>query len=137
MFGSDVSRPSPIRDLPYPPYRLLNMHYNEGGSSPIDFTGAAMLERDFQAKLIKEIKNRLPGSMVLKNDPNYKQGVPDLLVLHRDRWAALEVKASPKAKHRPNQDWYVSKMDDMAYAAFIDPSNKEHILDEVQRSLEA
>lgn len=96
-----------------------------------------MLEREFQAKLIKEIKNRLPGSMVLKNDPNYKQGVPDLLVLHRDRWAALEVKASPKAKHRPNQDWYVSKMDDMAYAAFIDPSNKEHILDEVQRSLEA
>ena len=96
-----------------------------------------MLERDFQAKLIKEIKNRLPGSMVLKNDPNYKQGVPDLLVLHRDRWAALEVKASPKANHRPNQDWYVSKMDGMAYAAFIDPSNKEHILDEVQRSLEA
>ena len=68
-----------------------------------------MLERDFQAKLIKEIKNRLPGSMVLKNDPNYKQGVPDLLVLHRDRWAALEVKASPKAKCRPNQDWYVSR----------------------------
>lgn len=96
-----------------------------------------MLERDFQAKLIKEIKNRLPGSMVLKNDPNYKQGVPDLLILHRDRWAALEVKASPKAKHRPNQDWYVSKMSDMAYAAFIDPSNKERILDEVQRSLEA
>nr|DAX30551.1 MAG TPA: hypothetical protein [Caudoviricetes sp.] len=35
MFGSYALRPPPIQDLPYPPYRLLNMHYNEGGSSPI------------------------------------------------------------------------------------------------------
>ena len=45
-------------------------------------------EREFQAKLIKEIKNKYPGCMVLKNDPNYIQGVPDLLILHGKRWAA-------------------------------------------------
>ena len=47
-----------------------------------------MLERDFEAKLI-EGSEPASRSMVLKNDPNYKQGVPDLLVLHGDRWAAL------------------------------------------------
>ena len=36
------------------------------------------LERDFQRKVIKEIGKRLPGSRVLKNDPNYIQGIPDL-----------------------------------------------------------
>ena len=44
-----------------------------------------MLERDFQSKLIKEIKIRLPGALVLKNDANYKQGVPDLLILYKQR----------------------------------------------------
>ena len=39
-----------------------------------------MLENKFQAKLIKEIKEEFPGCIVLKNDPTYIQGVPDLLV---------------------------------------------------------
>ena len=38
-------------------------------------------EGDFQSKLIKEIKTIFPGSFVLKNDPNYIQGFPDLLIL--------------------------------------------------------
>ena len=95
-----------------------------------------MLERDFQAEIIKELKTRLPGCVVLKNDPNYLQGIPDLIILNKGNWAALEVKLSESSKHRPNQDWYIDKMDHMSYAAFIHPLNKEHILDEVQRSLE-
>ena len=38
------------------------------------------LERDFQRGLISEIKERLPGCLVMKTDPNYIQGIPDLLV---------------------------------------------------------
>ena len=41
-----------------------------------------MKESAFQAKLIREIKKRFPGAIVLKNDPNYIQGFPDLTVLY-------------------------------------------------------
>ena len=94
-----------------------------------------MLESDFQAKLIKELKTRLPGCMVLKNDASYIQGVPDLLVLHNDKWASLEVKKSEKAKHRPNQDYYVEKMNNMSFSAFIFPENKEDVLHDLEQAL--
>lgn len=95
-----------------------------------------MLERDFQASLIKEIKTLLPGCMVLKNDPTYLQGIPDLLILHNGHWAALECKNKRSAHHQANQDFYISKMNDMSYAAFISPDNRKEILDELLQTLE-
>lgn len=93
-----------------------------------------MAESKFQADLIIELKEMLPGAVVLKNDSGYMQGIPDLLILFHDRWAALEVKASRHARHQPNQDYYVDMLDDMSYAAFIYPENKEEILDEIQQA---
>lgn len=93
-----------------------------------------MKERDFQSKLIKELKFEFPGCIVIKNDPNYIQGIPDLLILYRDKWAMLECKESEKAKHRPNQDYYISILNQMSFARFVYPENKEEILDELQRS---
>ena len=52
----------------------------------------AKRESQFQRELINEIKDRFPGCIVMKNDPNYIQGIPDLIVLYNDRWAALECK---------------------------------------------
>lgn len=94
-----------------------------------------MLESKFQAALIVELKARFKGCVVLKNDAGYIQGFPDLLILHKKRWAALEVKASANASRQPNQDYYVNMLDDMSYAAFICPENKEKILDELQLAL--
>ena len=93
------------------------------------------LERNFQSNVIKEIKRRLPGCYVLKNDPNYIQGIPDLTVLYKDRWGMLEVKKSASAKHRPNQDHYVAQMNHDSFAAFIYPENKDYILDALQKHL--
>lgn len=93
-----------------------------------------MLESKFQHKLIKEIKKKFPGCMVLKNDPNYIQGIPDLIVLYKNKWAALETKRSSGAKHQPNQDFYVNKMNKMSFASFIFPENKEDILNALERS---
>lgn len=93
-----------------------------------------MNENKYQAELIRELKREFPGCVVLKNDPNYIQGIPDLLVLFKDKWAALEVKRSKNESHRPNQDYYISMMDKMSFARFIYPENKEEILDELQRS---
>ena len=93
------------------------------------------LERDFQAKRIKELKVMFKGCIIVKNDPNYIQGIPDLLILYNDRWAALEVKKSETAHHQPNQEYYVDLMDQMSFAAFIYPENKEEILYELQQAL--
>ena len=91
-------------------------------------------ERDFQSKLIDEIEGMFPGCKVLKNDPNYIQGIPDLMVLYKDRWAALECKRSEDADHQPNQDFYVDEMNRMSFAAFIYPENKEEVLHELQKA---
>lgn len=96
-----------------------------------------MLESEFQSNLIKELKQRFPGCVVLKNDPDYIQGIPDLLVLYNNKWAALECKQNARAKRRPNQEWYVRQMDSMSFSRFIFPENKEEVLDELQQSFEA
>lgn len=96
----------------------------------------ARRENKFQADLIKEIKNRFEGCIVLKNDPNYIQGIPDITIFHNDKWAALECKDNAKAPHQPNQDYYISKMNNMSYASFIFPENKEDVLNELERTLE-
>lgn len=93
------------------------------------------LERDFQRNLIKELKDIFVGCIIMKNDSSYIQGIPDLLILYKDKWAALEVKKSATASHRPNQEYYVDKMDEMSYASFIYPENKEAVLDELQQAL--
>lgn len=94
-----------------------------------------MHESQFQAQLIKKLGKMLPGCIILKNDPNYIQGIPDLIILHKDKWAALEVKRGAYASVRPNQAHYVRTMHAMSYAAFIYPENESEILDELQRSL--
>lgn len=90
-----------------------------------------MLENRFKTKLIKEIKEMFPGCMVLHLDPNEIQGIPDLLVLYQDKWAALEGKKTSSASHRPNQEYYVDLMNDMSFAAFIYPENKDKVLEEL------
>lgn len=90
-----------------------------------------MLENKFQSKLIKEIKEMFDGCIVMKNDSSYIQGIPDLLVLYRDKWASLECKKSAKASRRPNQEYYVDKMDEMSFSRFVCPENKDEVLDEL------
>lgn len=88
-------------------------------------------ENAFQAKLIKELLARYDDCIVMKNDPNYIQGIPDLIVLYKNHWAALECKKSRTASRQPNQEEYVLQMDQMSFAAFIYPENKEQVLCEL------
>ena len=97
----------------------------------------AKLERNFQYSLIKELKDRFPGCIVMKNDADYIQGIPDLTILYNDKWAMLECKRSNSASKRPNQEYYVSKADNMSFARFISPENREAVLDELQQALQS
>ena len=93
-----------------------------------------MLEKDFQRKLIRELKVRFPGCLVYKNDPNYIQGLPDLTILYKDKWALLECKKESDSNKQPNQEYYVDKANKMSFSRFIYPENKEDILNELQRA---
>lgn len=95
------------------------------------------MERDFQAKLIKKLHEMFKGCIVLKNDSSYIQGIPDLLVLYKDKWAALECKRSLKANVQPNQAYYVATMKDMSYASFICPENEQEVLHELQSTFDS
>lgn len=96
-----------------------------------------MLESKFQANLVKELKQRFKGCIVMKNDSSYIQGIPDLLILHNNKWAALECKKTARASKRPNQDYYVGLMDKMSFAKFISPENKEEVLHALQQTFES
>lgn len=94
------------------------------------------LESKFQSDLKKEIADLFPGCVLLKNDSSQKQGIPDLLILYKDKWAVLEVKRNEaeRRKPRPNQEYYVDMLNEMSYSAFIYPENKDDILDELQQT---
>lgn len=93
---------------------------------------SSRLESGFQDRLIKDIKNLFPGSMVFKMDQI--QGIPDLLVLYKDKWFSLECKKGARAKRQPNQEYYVDLMNKMSFSRFVCPENKEDILDELRKT---
>ena len=89
-------------------------------------------EKRFQAKLVKEIRECLPDSFVIKNDgSNVPQGFPDLLILYKDKWGSLECKKDEKASKQPNQDYYVNILNNMSFSRFISPENREEVLNEL------
>lgn len=92
------------------------------------------LESKFQHKLIQDLQVLFPGCIILKNDPNYKQGIPDLTILYKNKWATLEVKRSHNSPCRPNQHYYVDVMNKMSYSSFVYPENKEEVLNALQHT---
>lgn len=89
-----------------------------------------MRENNFQSKLISDIKKKYPGCIILKNDARYKQGIPDIIILYKNKWAMLECKV--RKKEQPNQPYYISKLNKMSFARFINPMNKEDVLHDLQ-----
>ena len=93
-----------------------------------------MRESAYQSRLIKKIERLLPDSIIHKNDPTYTQGIPDLVIYYGNKWAMLEVKASPTSDEQPNQRYYVERLNEMSFAAFIHPENEDEVLSELQHA---
>lgn len=93
-----------------------------------------MLESVFQSKLIKELREKFEGCIILKNDANYIQGFPDLLILFNDKWAVLECKQNADSSYQPNQEYYLELLGDMSFASVIYPEIKEEVLYELQQA---
>lgn len=82
----------------------------------------------------KDTKERLevifPGCF-LHEMKQGKQGIPDTLILYKDKWALLEFKKSKTAHQQPNQRYYVKQFGLMGYSSFIYPENVEQVIDEL------
>ena len=95
-----------------------------------------MLENKFQARLKKKLKEMFHGCIITKTDANEIQGIPDLLILYKNKWASLECKKSKGAKHRPNQDYYVELLNKMSFSRFIFPENEQEVLNDLKEFFE-
>ena len=95
-----------------------------------------MLESEYQGKLIKKLEKLFPGSVILKNDSGYRQGIPDLVIFHGARWAMLEVKASETAPYQANQEYYLDLLGKMSFASVIYPSIEKDVLSALDKALQ-
>lgn len=97
--------------------------------------GENMLEKDFQALFIAKVKEILPGAIPIKNDSRYRQGIPDWLVIYKDKALFFEIKAAKNASLQPNQWYYIQIItDNGGFARMVYPENYEEVLNEIQQS---
>jgi hypothetical protein len=86
-------------------------------------------ENRFQAKLIEELKELFPDAWIFKSSPYAPQGWPDVTIVFGNGCVAyLECKKSRNERRQPNQEYYVRKLNEGSFAAFIFPENKEDVL---------
>jgi hypothetical protein len=95
-----------------------------------------MTENKYQSDLIKKLKKMFPGCVILRNDPQYQQGMLDLTILWNDHWGSLEVKANSTSDLQPNQQHYLDRLGEMSFAAIIYPEIEEEVLSALQKAFE-
>ena len=95
-----------------------------------------MRESKYEADLVKHIRQTYPGCVILKNDANRIQGIPDRLILHGRKWAMLEVKRASTEPFQPNQEYYLDLLHEMSFASVIHPQNEEEVLGQLQIALD-
>ena len=94
-------------------------------------------ENRFQREVIRELEERFPGCVVMKNATGLRDGFPDITLYVGNRWAMLECKREEGARRRPNQGYWVNHMNEMSFARFIFPENREEVMNELQQTFGA
>ncbi len=85
-------------------------------------------ESEFQKRFIKKVENLFPDCVILKNDSSYKQGIPDLSIFYKSKYAFIECKKSEKEHRQPNQEHYINKFNQNAFGSFVYPENEREVL---------
>lgn len=97
------------------------------------------LESKFKSDLKDTLEAMFPGCLITKNDTDYLQGIPDMLILFEDKWAVLEVKRerpTSESDFEPNQPWYLEMLNNMSFAACVYPENLEEVLSALQHAFQ-
>lgn len=93
-----------------------------------------MRESKYQASLIRKLKDIYPEAIIQK--PIWRtQGMPDIIILYKKKWAGLETKRDKDAPFQPNQKYYIDKMNKMSFCRAIYPENEKEVLDDLQQTL--
>jgi hypothetical protein len=93
-----------------------------------------MLESEYQSRLIKTLKKKYDGCVVIKTDPSHHVGFPDLLILYNKKWAALECKRNNKSAMSDSQKYHINILNSMSYAARISRENQEEVFDGLSKT---
>lgn len=96
-----------------------------------------MRESQYQAELIRKLRQLMPECFIIKLSTEFVQGLPDLLVLLGPRWGMLEVKANVDSPFRPNQEYYLEEFGTMSFASVIHPDNELEVIDELREALKS
>lgn len=91
-----------------------------------------MNECQYQRRIIRRIYREYPEVVVVRTNPQLQQGIPDLIVLSRRNWVALELKRSRTARHRPNQSYWLDRLGLIGFARFLYPENEQEVFNEIQ-----
>lgn len=84
----------------------------------------------FKRKLLELARQKRKDLVII--EVYDQRSMPDVIVLCGEKWAALEFKRSSQAAHRPNQDYFVDKLDQMSFATFVHPQNEEEVINELE-----
>lgn len=95
-----------------------------------------MNESAFTRRVLSRIEDMFPGCQIIRGDASIQQGIPDYFILWGPCWASLEFKKSPKAGRQPNQEYFVRLLNEMSFAAFIDPESEEEVLHALEQAFE-
>ena len=80
-----------------------------------------MLERKFQTQLIDELERLFPGCLILKNDEQWLQGIPDPTICGVATGRSWKVSGLLKHPLGPNQAYYIEVAQKMSFGAFYLP----------------
>lgn len=91
-----------------------------------------MLEKDFKAKTVKELRAMGFKVIQLIASAMTPLGQPDTIILKEGFWGMLEFKKSKNAKKRPGQDQWIKWAEENSYGRFIYPENHDEIIAELK-----
>lgn len=91
-------------------------------------------ESAFRTSFINKLKSLSPDIMVEFADPKKVNGIPDLIIFFREKYARIETKRSSTASKRLHQEYYINLFKSQGiYATFLTPENEEEVLNELRR----
>lgn len=95
-----------------------------------------MRETEYYRIIANRIKEISPEIDIVKLDPVLYQGIPDYLILYKNKHAFLEIKISERAGRRPNQEYYVNLFNERSgFSRFIYPENEDQVINDLAKFL--
>lgn len=93
-----------------------------------------MSEATFRTKFLKDVKDLSPDIFIEFADPQRCNGIPDVIIFYKKKFARIETKRSKIASKRKHQEYYIKYFNSQGiYAAFLTPENKEEVFNALRR----